>query len=83
MKLDTTLMQSKTVIALIEFINSQNDLILAMRAEVDEIDKGVEVLVQNSMRQTELINAKQISALDMMNDNRKEPNRRSNGRIKF
>jgi hypothetical protein len=83
MQLDTTLMQSKTVIALIEFINSQNDIILAMRAEVDEIDEGVEVLVQNSIRRTELINAKQISALDMMNDNRRGPNRRSNGRIKF
>ena len=87
MQLDTTIMQTKTVTQLVDFINQQNDIILAMRAEVDSVDADVETLIENSIRRTELINARQVSAEHMLSDRKiggsQHLNRRENGRIKF
>ena len=96
MLLDTNVMQSRTAANLVEFINKQTDLINVLMNDISESSDNGELTInladniiaahRDISHRTEMINAKQESALDFMKENKKggrPEGRRSNGRIKF
>ncbi len=90
MQLDTNVMQSRTADNLVKFINKQSEVISLLRMELEllefKLDDKVDTECHDIAQRTELINARQQSALDFMSENKRggrPEGRRSNGRISF